>query len=314
MSAALMLAALTIEALLGWPAWLYRRIGHPVVWIGALITALEGRWNRPVWRVRTRFLLGALTVVLVTVIAALIAHGIATGLPDTLLGHAMEALIAASLLAARSLHDHVAAVARPLRMHDLPAARRAVSHIVGRDPAQLAPAGVARAGLESLAENTSDGVIAPLFWGVLLGLPGLAAYKTLNTLDSMIGHRTPRMRVFGACAARADDLANWIPARLTGLLFAVAGWSHKAWQVMVRDAHRHRSPNAGWPESAMAGALNIRLSGPRDYGHGPSRDPWLNAGAPDPTAADLVRGLALYRRAMVLAALVLAGVAWGTWP
>ena len=189
----------------------------------------------------------------------------------------------------------------------LPAARVAVSHIVGRDPRRLDAAGVARAALESLSENASDGVVAPVFWGVLLGLPGIAAYKAVNTLDSMIGHRTPRHEAFGWAAARIDDVANLVPARLTGVLIALAsGRPRVPLATMWRDAGAHRSPNAGWPEAAMAGALGVRLSGPRVYADRVADEPWLNRGAPDPGAGDLRRGLALYRRAMLLLAAALA--------
>jgi len=175
-------------------------------------------------------------------------------------------------------------------------------------------AGVARAALESLAENTSDGITAPLFWGVVAGLPGIAAYKAINTLDSMIGHRTPRHEAFGWAAARIDDIANLLPARLTGLIFAlVSGRPRAALACMGRDARHHRSPNAGWPEAAMAGALGRRLSGPRIYGERVAEEPWVNGAAPDPGPGDLGRGLALYRRAMwalaaLIGALALAGV------
>ncbi|MFM7404892.1 MAG: cobalamin biosynthesis protein, partial [Erythrobacter sp.] len=179
--------------------------------------------------------------------------------------------------------------------------------------AQLDDAGVARAALESLAENASDGIVAPLFWGAVLGLPGIAAYKAINTLDSMIGHRTARYEDFGKASARLDDLVNLIPARLTGVALALVSGRRAALSVMWRDAGRHRSPNAGWPEAAMAGALGVRLSGPRVYGDQVANEPWLNASAPDPGPADLAKGLGLYRRAMVLcgAALVAAALLAG---
>jgi adenosylcobinamide-phosphate synthase len=179
--------------------------------------------------------------------------------------------------------------------------------IVGRDPARLDARGTARAALESLAENSSDGIVAPLFWGVVAGLPGLVVYKAINTMDSMIGHRTARHEDFGKVAARLDDLVNLIPARLTGLLFAlVSGRARRACACMARDARQHRSPNAGWPEAAMAGALGLRLSGPRVYGDTIADEPYVNAGGADPEPADLLRGLALYRRAMAALALGLA--------
>jgi adenosylcobinamide-phosphate synthase len=227
-------------------------------------------------------------------------------LPGGWAGVMLTGVLAWPLLALRSMHDHVAAVARPLAAGDLKAARLAVSMIVGRDPNLLDGPAVARATLESLAENTSDGIVAPLFWGVLLGLPGIAGYKAINTLDSMIGHRTTRHGAFGWASARIDDLANLIPARVTGLLFVlVSGRPRLSLGVMARDAHRHRSPNAGWPEAAMAGGLGVRLSGPRAYGGSVSDEPVLNTDAPDPAPGDIPRGLAIYRRAMVVVALFL---------
>lgn len=292
--AAMMAVAMALDLALGWPAALFARIGHPVTWIGALIAALDRRWNHGR---RGPGIAAALAVVgLVGGVAALVQALLPGGWPGVVIG----GVLAWPFLAIRSMHDHVAAVARPLLAGDLGAARQAVSMIVGRDPAQLDSAGVGRAALESLAENTSDGIVAPLFWGVMAGLPGIAAYKAINTLDSMIGHRTPRYEAFGWAAARIDDLANLIPARMTGALFALAAGRRAggALACMLRDARRHRSPNAGWPEAAMAGALGVRLSGPRVYGDRVADEPWLNGLAPDPGATDLARGLALYRRAM----------------
>ena len=173
--------------------------------------------------------------------------------------------------------------------------------IVGRDPERLDGAGVGRAALESLGESTSDGVVAPIFWGVLLGLPGIATYKMINTMDSMIGHRTERYEAFGWASARIDDLVNLIPARLTGLLFALVSPHPRAsWAAMMRDAKHHRSPNAGWPEAAMAGALRVRLSGPRAYNGKIAQERWVNEAGAEPEASDLARGLRLYVRAMVV--------------
>jgi adenosylcobinamide-phosphate synthase len=296
---ATMALALAIDAALGWPDRLYTRIGHPVTWIGRLIATIETRWNRgESMRRRT---MGALCVVVVSAVAVVPAWAVQSLLPSGPLGLILGAILAWPLVAARSLHDHVAAVARPLAEGDLAGARTAVSMIVGRDPAWLDEAGVARAALESLSENASDGVVAPLFWGAIAGLPGIAAYKAINTMDSMIGHRNDRYEDFGKFAARLDDVVNLIPARLTGLAIALAsGRPREALRTMARDARRHRSPNAGWPEAAMAGALGIRLSGPRVYGDRVAEEPWLNTGASDPGPGDLTRGLALYVRAMVL--------------
>jgi len=308
--AAATLVALAIDAALGWPAALYRRVGHPVTWLGRVIAALDARLNRGEQGETARLRAGAVTVALVVAAAALPALALQAALPAGWLGIALGGVLAWPLVAARSLHAHVAAVARPLQAGDTEGARAAVGMIVGRDPGQLDAAGIARAALESLAENASDGVVAPLFWGALLGLPGIAAYKAINTLDSMIGHRTPRHAAFGRVAARLDDAANLIPARLTGLLIALAsGHPRRALRVMARDARRHRSPNAGWPEAAMAGALGVRLSGPRLYAARVADEPWLNAGAPDPAPDDVRRGLAVYVRAMALAAAALMGLA-----
>ena len=301
----LMLAAWAIEAAFGWPKALYARIRHPVVWIGWLITACKRLGNRIAWPHAARYGAGVVTTLIVVAAATGATLLISTALPAGAIGFVIEALIASSLLASRSLYMHIDAVARPLAIGDLDAARAAVAQIVGRDPAGLDEAGVARAALESLAENASDGVVAPLFWGVLLGLPGLAAYKAINTLDSMIGHRNEQYEAFGGFAARLDDLANLIPSRLTGLLMATASLSTSSVKAMLRDARRHRSPNAGWPEAAMAGALGVRLSGPRIYGANVAREPWLNAGAPDPSASDMKDGLMIYVRVLILSALCL---------
>ncbi len=305
--AAVMLVALAIDAALGWPAAVYRRIGHPVTWAGALVAFLDRWLNRDAASDTARRLAGALAALTVIGLAAGAGWAAQALLPGGWAGVVLAGVLAWPLVALRAMHDHVRAVARPLAAGDLAGARAAVAMIVGRDPAVLDAAGVARAALESLAENTSDGIVAPVFWGGLFGLPGIAAYKAINTLDSMIGHRTPRHQAFGWAAARIDDVANLIPARLTGLIFALASARPgAALVVMWRDAHRHRSPNAGWPEAALAGALGLRLSGPRIYGDRVADEPWLNAGAPDPGACDIGRGLALYRRAMAgLVALLL---------
>lgn len=305
-----MLVAMAVDCVMGWPDAIYRRIGHPVTWIGALIRRLDAAMNRETDTDFTRRILGILAAMIVVGAAALPGYLVQSLLPGGWLAALCIGVLAWPLVALRSMHDHVAAVAKPLIAGDLDGARYAVSMIVGRDPSVLDTAGVARAALESLAENTSDGIIAPLFWGAIFGLPGIAAYKAINTLDSMIGHRTPRHNAFGWASARIDDLVNLAPARLTGVLFAVASDRARAsLSVMWRDASQHRSPNAGWPESALAGALNIRLSGPRVYHDHIADEPWLNGVAPDPTPQDIARGLLLYRRAMALAAGLLAAIA-----
>ncbi|PLX37803.1 MAG: cobalamin biosynthesis protein CobD [Hyphomicrobiales bacterium] len=306
MSVALsMLIALATDAAIGWPDGLYRRIGHPVSWIGKAIDFADRSFNDESGR--GTHMAGAAVAGVIVFGSAGLAHLVEQAIPSGWAHTMIVGTLAWPFFAVRSLHDHVAAVADPLAKGDLAAARRAVAAIVGRDPDQLDKAGVARASLESLAENTSDGIVAPLFWALLLGLPGLVAYKALNTLDSMIGHRTPRYEAFGWASARFDDFANLVPARITGALFALVSQRRgTAFAVMRRYASQHRSPNAGWPEAALAGALGVRLSGPRVYHDHVSDEPWLNGAAPDPTPADVTRGLALYRRLIALLFVFLA--------
>ncbi len=309
--AAAMAVALGVDWELGWPDPLYRRIGHPVTWIGALIGRLDRDWNTAGARPGRDRVSGFAAALLVIAVTVALAATIAALLPGGWAGLVLTGVLAWPLVAARSLDDHVARVAEPLGRGDLPGARRAVAMIVGRDPERLDSAGVARAAIESLAENASDGIVAPLFWGAIFGLPGIAGYKAINTLDSMIGHRTARHEAFGWAAARIDDVANLIPARLCGLIFAaVSARPLASCATMWRDAGHHRSPNAGWPEAAMAGGLGIRLSGPRVYGDRLSDEPWVNACGGDPNSAGISAALALYRQALAaLAALLLLAAA-----
>ena len=259
---------------------------------------------------------GALTllVTLAAACAGALVHALATAMPTALAGGFVEAVAASVFIAYRGLHDHVGAVARGIDA-GIEEARAAVAHVVGRDPASLDRPAVARAAIESTAENFADGVVAPLFWYVLLGLPGLFAYKAINTLDSMIGHRDSRYLQFGRIAARVDDAANWIPARLAaallaGAALAVPGASARAAvRAVFRDARRHRSVNAGWPEAAMAGALGFALAGPRRYAGRTVEDAWMGEGRQDLAAADVRAALRLYACATALLATLLA-VGW----
>jgi adenosylcobinamide-phosphate synthase len=307
----IMLIALLADMALGDPQWLYRALPHPVAAFGNLVAAAETRLNRPARGARDLFWRGLTVTAALVLLAAgagLLLQEICQALP---FGWLLEGLAASGLIAYRGLQQGVAAVARGLT-DSLAAGRAAVRHIVGRDPESLNEAGVARAAAESLAENFSDGVVAPLFWFALLGLPGLAAYKAINTLDSMIGYKTGRFAAFGKAAARLDDAVNWLPARLTGgLLVAAAALSpgadaKRAWRVMCRDAPKHRSPNAGWQEAAMAGALNIALAGPRRYGLEVVEDAWMGDGKRNLGPNDLRRALLLYRLAGVLLVAILA--------
>lgn len=287
-SARLALAALATEALIGYPDRLHRRLPHPVVGLGALIDAGERRLNRPDRSPPRRKIAGIATLFGTTGVAAL------AGLAASRLPGPAPILAATLGLAQRSLHDHVAAVARALEVNNLPAARTAVGMIVGRDTTALDATGVAAAAIESLAESFNDGVVAPAFWLALAGLPGLYAYKAVNTADSLIGHKEPRWKDFGWAAARTDDVMNLAPARLAGALIAAAGGG--GWRVMLRDARHHASPNAGWPEAAMAGALGVRLGGPVAYDGVMTERPTFGEG-PAPTPADLRRAMDIYVRA-----------------
>ncbi|WP_230533654.1 adenosylcobinamide-phosphate synthase CbiB [Microvirga roseola] len=312
----ILVLALATEAAFGYPNWLYTAIGHPVTWIGRLIKALDRGLNRDEWSFRHRRAVGILALLLL-----LAATGSAAWLLESLLlpiggmGYAAIAVLASALLAQRSLHEHVAAVSKGLRDGGLDEGRRAVSMIVGRNPQSLDEAGVSRAAIESLAENFSDGIVAPAFWLGLGGLTGAALYKVANTADSMIGHRTPRHEAFGWAAARFDDLVNLPASRLTACLIIAAAALNRgaspraALEAVRRDASHHRSPNAGWPEAAMAGALGLRLAGPRIYGDVRVEDRWMGNGRAEATAQDIERALALYRTACGLLFGLAAGLA-----
>lgn len=311
----IVLAAALTEGASGYPERLHRRAPHPVAWLGAAICGLERAWNRPD-RPSAVLRRAGIAALLLTVGAA--------GLAGVFIEQAAAAMrfgwiamvLAGSLgLAGRSLYDHVAAVLRPLALKDLGQARLAVGRIVGRDVQGLDEAGIAAAALESLAESLCDGLVAPLFWFLAGGLPGLFAYKAVNTADSLIGHREPRWRDFGWAAARTDDLMNLVPARLSGALIALVGAG--GWRVMLRDAGRHASPNGGWPEAAMAGALGVILGGPVAYDGRTQARAWLGEGR-RPGSADLARGLRLYLGvcAILVMSLALGALAAGgfSWP
>jgi adenosylcobinamide-phosphate synthase len=313
----LALAALLIEALAGYPAPLYRAIGHPVTWMGAALAALETRLNRREATFAARRAAGVLALCLYLAAVALIAGAVTAALSRLgVVGFAALAGLAASLPAQRSLYTHVRAVADGLGA-GIEAGRRAVSMIVGRNPDLLDEAGVARAAIESLAENFSDGVVAPIVWTAVAGFPGGALYKAINTADSMIGHRNDRYGAFGWAAARLDDLVNLPASRLAVLWIVLAAClspdasARGAVRAVLRDASRHRSPNAGWPEAAMAGALGLKLAGPRVYGTALVDDSFMGCGRREATAADIGRALTLYRTACVFEAVALAAVALG---
>ncbi|AOH84783.1 adenosylcobinamide-phosphate synthase [Sphingomonas panacis] len=303
------LVALAVEAAVGWPAGLYARIGHPVGAFAAIISGCETRLNRPSRPFAARRMAGVGVVLVLTVLVGGTAFGLQRG--SAMLGEwgwVACALLAVPGLAQRSLFDHVRAVQIALLNGDLKRARGAVAMIVGRDTRTLDTAGVARAAIESLAESFCDGVAAPLFWLLVGGLPGLWVYKAINTADSLIGHREPRWRAFGWAAARTDDALNLIPARLAGVLLCLVGAG--GWRTLWRDAGKHASPNAGWTEAAMAGALGLSLAGPIAYDNVVAAKPWIGDGRRDADAGDIGHALALYVRACLALWLVAGVVAW----
>jgi adenosylcobinamide-phosphate synthase len=312
MSIAITLLALLIEATLGYPQAVLRAVGHPVVWLGRMIGSLDDALNCEPDGTRRRAA-GFIAAFLIVVIPAAAAYAVENLLLLLPYGLVLVAILASTLIAQRSLHEHVARVADALEGDGLAGGRRAVAQIVGRDPDALDEAGVARAAIESLAENFSDGVVAPVLWLAVGGLPGGVAYKAINTADSMIGHRTPRHNDFGFAAAKLDDLVNLPASRLSALLIVLAAATARnasasdAWTAVWRDARHHRSPNAGWPEAAMAGALGLALAGPRGEGGGLVADATMGDGRHNANAQDIRLALTLYRRAdIILIALVSA--------
>jgi adenosylcobinamide-phosphate synthase len=319
-SIAITLLALLIDAIFGYPDGIVRAIGHPVTWIGRLIRWLDRSLNREDLSDRFRKTSGFVAVFIVIAVPTAAAFAIERGMSLVPFGFLGVSLLASTLIAQRSLYEHVARVARSLEQEGIHAARKTVSHIVGRDTGVLDEPGVARAAIESLAENFSDGIVAPVFWLAIGGLPGGTAYKAINTADSMIGHRTARYEKFGFAAARLDDLVNLPASRLSALLIVAAATlgpkssGLEAWNAVLRDARHHGSPNAGYPEAAMAGALGLALAGPRVYGGVLVEEPTMGQGRRNAGAADIRAALELYRRAdlilIAIVAAVAAGVIW----
>ncbi|MDX3925292.1 MAG: adenosylcobinamide-phosphate synthase CbiB [Shinella sp.] len=316
---AVLLAALVIDRIVGDPPWLWRRIPHPVVFFGRAIAAFDLSFNRRRMTAQTLRFNGTVAIAVLLAAAAFLGYVVHVALVRLgFAGAVVEAIVAAVFLAQKSLADHVSAVAAGLRTGGLEGGRRAVSMIVGRDPAALDEAAVGRAAIESLAENFSDGVVAPAFWYLVLGLPGLLAYKMLNTADSMIGHRNEKYADFGRASARLDDFANLPAARISIFFVAAGAWWHcggngarAALDTALRDSGLHRSPNSGWPEAAMAGALGIQLAGPRVYGGQRVEEPMINsAGRARVGASDIEQAMKIFLGACsALSVFVLAGLA-----
>ncbi|WP_421780382.1 adenosylcobinamide-phosphate synthase CbiB [Kiloniella litopenaei] len=296
----ILIIAIFIDIIIGDPAWLYRYVPHPVVIIGKAIEISEHRMNNPKNSRISGIFLGTLLSIGIIALAVAVGLILSRTLGQVSHGWIIESILASSLIAYRGLGTAVHNVSTALAQ-SLGEGRKAIGHLVGRDPESLDEAGICRAAIESMAENFSDGVVAPVFWFALFGLPGLCAYKAINTLDSMIGHKNERYEAFGKFAARLDDLVNLVPARLAGLLYVLAGLlipkasAVRAFKVMLRDAGQHRSPNAGWQEAAVAGALGFALAGPRKYPGYVVDDPWMgDGGRSDLAAPDIKLALKLY--------------------
>ncbi len=308
-------AALLFEALFGYPQALYRAIGHPVTWIGALITLLDKTLNRPQWSFVMRRASGVLALLLLLGLTGGLTLFAEHYLIQTQEGVVLAILLAATLPAQRSLNDHVLAVANALDNGGIAAGRTSVGMIVGRNTAVLDEAGISRAAIESLAENFSDGVVAPIFWTAMFSLTGGVLYKAANTADSMIGHKSEKYHAFGWAAARFDDLVNLPASRISAVLIILAAAlipGCSAWnaiKAVIRDAHHHRSPNAGWPEAAMAGALGLKIAGPRLYGTEMVEDAYMGDGRREANTKDIRRALRVYRVAAVIEGVVVIALA-----
>lgn len=280
----ILFCAIILDMLVGDPDWIWRKYTHPIVWFGRATGLVDKKFNSvhdTNLQRKFRGLIALFVLILGAVILGLVTVAILTRFG--VLGQVLEIVIVAIFIAQKSMSDHVERIIKPLKEHDIEGARTAVSMIVGRDTKQLDESSISRATIESMSENFSDGVVAPVFWFAILGLPGLFAYKMINTADSMLGHMTDKYQDFGWASAKLDDLVNWLPARLSALFIVLASVfatgttvAVNATKVVLRDAKLHRSPNAGWPEAAMAGVLGVALAGPRIYAEYEIDDPYMN--------------------------------------
>lgn len=304
----ILLAAIIIDALIGDPDWIWRKVPHPVVYFGYGINFADKYLNQDHWSASVRKRNGALAILVLLFISIIVGKTLLWLLSGLgFWGLMIEAVLVSIFIAQKSLSDHIKRVIIPLSKGDIEGGRYAVSMIVGRDPKQLDQSGICRASIESLAENFSDGVVAPIFWYAVFGLPGILAYKMLNTADSMIGHMNVKYQDFGWASAKLDDLVNWAPARLSAVLIALANFMRskqsgiQSARIALTDAGMHRSPNAGWPEAAMAGGLNIALAGPRKYQGYFVNDSYMNpSGRLHLSYQDLSSALTIFWRSCVI--------------
>lgn len=305
-SGAILFLGLFLDALLGEPKWLWLRVPHPIVLVGRIINALDKKFNKDEYFSPNMRKINGAIVLLTLIIFGGILGFFAAHLPDFL-----HSIIVAILIAHHSLCTHVRAVGKALAHDDVALARKNSSAIVGRDMQHAAPPEISRAAIESAAENLSDGVIAPIFWFLIAGLPGLFVYKIVNTADSMIGYKNARYAHFGWATARFDDVLNWVPARLSAALLAIAFFARVPFLTICSEARKHRSPNAGWPEAVMAFGLGIALSGPRRYDGHLSNDPFVNPAGKSANHHDISRSVyALWRVWGIVMAMIILYEFW----
>lgn len=300
-SITLLLIGIFFEICLGWPNIFLKNFSHPVIWIGNLIKLLDNNLNKKEFSHKVKKILGIFTLLIVIFITLFFFKIITIVLQYYFFEEFFYVVIIWSLMCTRSLYSHIIQIFNDLKRNDIIKARYSLSQIVGRDTKKLKKKAIIRASLESLSESTSDGIIAPIFWYFLFGMYGLIIFKIINTLDSMIGYKSKKYLAYGYASAKVDDILNILPSRLTGLIFVSLSFKpFETFKTMISNASKSTSPNAGWPESAFAGALSVRLGGPKTYHGILNNDKWLNGECSDPTINDLREGIKLYIKSVIL--------------
>jgi adenosylcobinamide-phosphate synthase len=295
------LGAILIDVALGWPSLLFRLLGHPVTWLGKIINLLDANLNKSSYSDNTRKFNGFIILLICLILILIIFITIQKILAYIPFGIFIAMIFTWPLIAINSMHKHVKDILEDFKKNKIQYIRKSVSKVVGRNTLKMNKTNLVRASIESLGENTSDGIIAPIFLGLIFGLPGIALYKTINTLDSMIGYKNKKYKDFGWASAKIDDLVNVIPSRITGFFYAVISKKFLfTMAIMIKDAKKHVSPNAGYPEAALAGALNVSLCGPRVYNNSTRHDPWLNETGLPPSVKDLKKALKMYKNIIIL--------------